>query len=495
MRFLYRTIAAGFTLLVISAGGPLSVHASTLEQRILAASEKLEQGDCRGSLKYWDAVLRDKAFPNLTESARDATYNLAVYCALRTNQDDRAYRYALGGTRQSIGTEFLWRVRFSTELDQLRDVQAVETAEAMAMHNPAALNEMPVRRLFQLEYRVSSDPQMHARLLRVVAAPSYRPYDVFGASDGFRRKYAVMLADAGDIAGALELVRSIEDPPNLLKASTDSRLRAALPPEFDGRAQVERSLAKFSDFAANHPESLAVVVRVAQHQRMLGLMEEALATLEAARPDQPGKTAFVDQDEYIKWWWDEMARSYQWLGRYDDAVAALRAGMLIDEYGRSNVSQTLNLSLAQYRFGRPDDALATISDIEKRLNEVSAYGRMVMHLVRGCSRMATGQAAAAQADLSYAVAHELDHQEALTTLQLCAGDLDGAAATLIRRLDDPGRRAEALLELSDFDPPPATYPTTAADLRFAQVSVRKDVQAAIARAGLVHRFRLQKTGF
>ncbi|MBA4010704.1 MAG: hypothetical protein C0481_02450 [Phenylobacterium sp.] len=105
--------------------------------------------------------------------------------------------------------------------------------------------------------------------------------------------------------------------------------------------------------------------------------------------------------------------------------------------------------------------------------------------------MALGQAAAAKADLEYAAAHEADHQEALTILQLCTGDLDGAATTIIRRLDDPANRADALLLLSDFDPHRPTYPVTPDDLRLPEIKARADVQAAIARAGLVQRFRLQ----
>ncbi|MBA4010705.1 MAG: hypothetical protein C0481_02455 [Phenylobacterium sp.] len=307
-----------------------------MERRIKAGSEKVAQGDCRASLKHWDAALGDEAFPSLPEFGRAAVYQIAASCTGLIGQEDRAYRYALDGTSQSAGTDALWSTRLTFELAGARAAQGVETVEAMAMRNPDALNATPIRRFLQLERQANSDPALQARLLKVLVAESYQPQDVFGSADIFKRKYAVILADAGDQAAAHELARRIETPTELLKISTDPRLRATLPAAFDGRAETERSLAKARAYADAHPESLAAVVRTAQLQRMLGRPEEALATLQAARPDQPRQVAITD--EYVNWWWDGVAKSYQILGRYDDAVKALRTGAATDEYGLLNVS-------------------------------------------------------------------------------------------------------------------------------------------------------------
>ncbi len=70
-------------------------------------------------------------------------------------------------------------------------------------------------------------------------------------------------------------------------------------------------------------------------------------------------------------------------------------------------------------------------------------------------------------------------------------DLDGAAATIIRQLEDPDRRTAALVDLSDFDDPPAVLPVDPIEVNLKKVKARPDVQAAIARAGGTRRIHLQ----
>jgi len=69
--------------------------------------------------------------------------------------------------------------------------------------------------------------------------------------------------------------------------------------------------------------------------------------------------------------------------------------------------------------------------------------------------------------------------------------MDGAAAAMMRRLEDPERRAGALLQLSDYDPQPANGPHDPIDLRLDDLKRRADVKAAIERAGGIRRFEVQ----
>lgn len=464
-----------------------------LWQKVQTAIDKADQQDCDASLKLLDAVWKDRAFAKLPQPRRTEAYQAAAFCAMALDKDDLAHRYAVEGLRGKEANPYLWNVRIATELNGKRSAEAVETIEAMASSYPGLLNAIPVRWLYPLVREVQPNTELRRRLLSVLAAPSYQPEEVGVTSDYFKREYAALLVDSGDKAGGLALARSIEDPAMLIDISIDPRLRTALPPRFDGRAEVERSLAKAREVAASHPGSMAAVLLVSRYLRMLGRPEDALATLEAARPDSPQGTTFTDLDEQRNWWWDDMARTYQILGRYEDAVGAFRHGIDNQEDGGLNVSQTINLGVAQLRFDHPADALATISAFETGKYSTSSYGEMQVHLVRGCAQMALGQATAAKADLDYAAAHEKDAPDALVSLRLCAGDLDGAAAALIRHLDDPDQRSRALLLLSDFDPAPATYPTSPDERHLIELKARPDVQAAIARAGGTRRYRLQAT--
>jgi hypothetical protein len=75
---------------------------------------------------------------------------------------------------------------------------------------------------------------------------------------------------------------------------------------------------------------------------------------------------------------------------------------------------------------------------------------------------------------------------------LCLNDMDGAAAALIRRLNDLDRRQEALMEMSDFDPPPVPRPAGSLLPRLEKLAQREDVKAAIKRAGGTRRFAMQR---
>jgi hypothetical protein len=192
------------------------------------------------------------------------------------------------------------------------------------------------------------------------------------------------------------------------------------------------------------------------------------------------------------WWWDGLARTYASLGRYEDAVAALRRGMELQEDGTKNVSQTLNLASLQVEFGHRAEALKTLDGFDPRKSTINPYGMMVLTRTRGCARFGNGDIAGARIDRDYAVAHERDSPENLTDLLLCMGDVDAAAAEMIRRLDDPEQRVDALLNLSDYDPETHPVPIDLPGAKMAAVKGRPDVKAAIARAGGVRRFFLQK---
>jgi tetratricopeptide (TPR) repeat protein len=201
--------------------------------------------------------------------------------------------------------------------------------------------------------------------------------------------------------------------------------------------------------------------------------------------------AFEDSDERINWYWDAIGRSEAALGHYDEAVAAFRKGAAAAEDGSPNVSQVINLALFQARALRGEEALKTLAAFDEPGRTASPYGLMEMRAARGCAHAVAGHRAEARAELDYMLAHEADHPEALSDLLLCMDDMDGAAASFIRRLGNEDQRVAALIQLSDYDPPPVPHPGDPIDGRLAKVKVRADVQAAIARAGGLRRFPLQ----
>jgi tetratricopeptide (TPR) repeat protein len=465
--------------------------------RLLSAFEKVQKGDCPGTLTLITPLLEPGALDNYNDATKSAAFGLGAACSA-DHDPATAYKYALAATALETANSNAWGIRLWLEMREKRHADAVKTVETMAERQPEALNAIGIQAYHELSMtlrRDDKDKPLRKRLLAALSGPVYQPMEITASPDSFRQAYAGMLADDGDKAGASKMIALIEEPSLLIRTSVDPRLRFAVPVDFDARAAVEKALTKARDVAAAHAASMAAVLEVARYLRMLGRPQEALATLEAAQPEGAARESFDDLSKWENWWWDAMARSYQTLGRYDDTIRAYSHAVDAKEAGGLNVSQTINLAYAHMAFGKWDKAVATVADFEKGDYAVSPYGLMQMRGVRGCSRFLLGRTAEAKADLDYVVAHEMDDPSSLTWLALCANEMDMAAASVIRRLDNPDRRAQALLDLSDYADAPESQPELPFEDRYDALTARADVKAAIERAGGTRTFNVQASEF
>jgi tetratricopeptide (TPR) repeat protein len=332
---------------------------------------------------------------------------------------------------------------------------------------------------------------LRKRLLKVLADEAYAPDELYGAPDGFRYDYAKLLLDDGDTAGARDMLARLTGASDIARSTLDPRMRNLLPAALDIRAAVEKDLVRYRDAMARHPEALTPRVMAARLLRMLGRPNEAVTLLQSATSSLDDPTAFKDRGEQLNWWWNELSWNYVMLGRYEDAVAALENGAALKESGSLNFSQMINLADLHLRAGHPDAALATLTAFDDPKRQGSPFGMMQLHLERGCAHALAGRPETASPHLEYVRSHEKDDPSALTTLLLCMNRTDEAAASLIRRLEDPEQRTDTLLDLSEFDDGPVPLPPFAVDDRRAALRSRSDVKAAIERAGGTGRFRLQ----
>ncbi|RYD43369.1 MAG: hypothetical protein EOP85_10235 [Verrucomicrobiaceae bacterium] len=95
-----------------------------------------------------------------------------------------------------------------------------------------------------------------------------------------------------------------------------------MPASFDARAATERQIARFREIAVTHSGAIGPQLNVARNLVLLGKLDEALATLDDIQLGKAGNPSYVDQDDQLNWWWDQRARIYALLGRYDDAADA-----------------------------------------------------------------------------------------------------------------------------------------------------------------------------
>lgn len=454
------------------------------------ALDAYDHRDCPRALRLTAPVIEAARAPaQLLAQA----YAVAAACEYSIADYDTAYRHALAGTRLPSGSDWLWGLRFALEFDRKQWVAAMATIEAMHRDRPKALAALEVSWLAHLdrELKDAHEDGPRRRLLAILTAPGYTPAEPVATVDWARQSYAEILMASSDRAAARAQVAAVTNPAILIELSFDPRFRTMLPADLDLRAAFERDLARTRAIMAANPDLLGPLHVAANALLRLGRPQEALALLESARARVEDEThPFADAGEKIHWWWDNLARTNERLGRTDAAIAAFRAGAKQGEGSDLNVSQTINLAHALNRAGRPREALATLAAFGPS-SLASPYGYAEMHQARGCANILIGDRAGAAKDLEYLRAHEADNRSALSSLLLCMNDLDGAAAAFIRRLDDPDQRGETLAELADYDPSPIARPANPTASKLPALKARPDVRAAIARAGGTRRIHLQ----
>lgn len=469
---------------------PSSTKAETAAGQAISA---YDEDDCPTALNI-ALPLMGSAATSLPAATRARLYDLAVDCTFRAKNRDAAYAFAVDATRTAESSDYVWRMRFLMELIAKRDDVALATIEEMNRGRGEALNAVPVQWIGDLYRRFDARerPAQRTRLLKILADNAYQPLEPLTTNDPYRLDYALILVKAGRLDEARALLAMVKLPETLGKIMFDQRLKEVRPNDIDLRVATERELAGYRTAIGANPRLIAPVVYAADNLIKLGRPQEALDTLKAIESSIADTQAFDDSRTLQMWWWNSLAKGYAALGRYDDALAAYKGGMTQNEKGGVNVSQTINLASLQLRTAKFSDAIATLGILDDPTANISPYGHSVMRLVRGCAYQATGEIKKADADLAYLVAHEKDNADGLAAMLVCRGETDKAAADIIKQLDDPDLHANALLELSDYDPPITRPPNDFDAEGTRMLKARPDVRAAIARAGGIRRIHLQK---
>lgn len=449
--------------------------------------------NCQGGLAALKSLLTSPGFNALDHDEKAAAYDLGASCALQTDQNELAYKYATEGTRLKNPSPVALRVRFWLEAHRHKSAEALAMAEKLAATTKDDFNDIPISWFYNLDRDLGNahDKALQRRLYALLIDRGYAPSEPGVSADAFRTKYAIVLAQSGDLKKAAAVFGPVTDSSELIRASLDRRLRAIVPADFDARAAVERDLNQLQARFGDRADTLRVVLKMAHLLRELGRGDDALALLERNRPDGPQAAKYTDLKSQAGFWWDSLSETRAFLGQYDEAETAMRKGADVKDNGAVNVNETLDLAELQMTHGHDADALTTLASFTPTPDTVSPFGMMVFTYNRGCARFRTGDLPGAKADRAYAVAHERDLPANLQSLLLCMGDLDAAASELIHRLSTPDLSTDALLDLSDYDPAPHPNPADPVEANLAKIKTRPDLMAAIARAGGTRRFRLQ----
>jgi TPR repeat protein len=326
-----------------------------------------------------------------------------------------------------------------------------------------------------------------AEQLALLEALSRAGWEPKGPRDDATSEWAdlvrLQLARGRSEDAAETLRRRVRNPYALLSLRADRRaekLARERPELFD----VDLARASWVEYrrteARSAPRSLLALVHLAEalnealaHEEVLEITRLAIEEAEA----DPSR--YDDTAEYLGWVRGARSTALERLGRWEEAMEALRPAS-------AEPSQIIHLARLSCQLDRPREALATV----ERAADLTPYGHMRVESVRLRAAVETGDGGARMQALSFLREHESDSVATLQEALVAAGEIDEASRLLVARLADEGRRAEALLEVQLYADVPLSPRMADWTARWRDILARPDVRDAIARVGKVERHRL-----
>lgn len=459
---------------------------------------KAEKGDWAGAKESYQSVVNNPVFPKLSAEMRHFAYYVLAMAELYNDEPQLAYEHmvaaAQAAPKEMDGSSWLFYAKVALEAGKFED--GGDAAVRAVTQFPDQIRKMDSWRIFsvtsELE-KIKDDRVRYQRFLEGLRAINYVPDDAFTTAETLWFDLFTIYADRGDDAKAQAIADGLTEPFTVVRRQIDKRYQRFVAAGDDAYMKaVEGDIAVARAVAARNPEKIEGVHRIAnklininQLTEARKLIDEALAKVDAAPKDKP---VFTDLGEYHAWILGERSSILMQMGRHDDALAAqTKARDVAIAADQDTVSHKINLGGLLNDLGKPVEALNEVKDIDSK--KTSKYGTMAAEEVRACAHSQLGDKAGLAKSLEFMRGHAEDGENALQSALLCANESDEAAKRLIAQLDDPVKRGAVLATLQIYlaKPQPTAWQKTI-DSRFADLVARPDVQAAIAKYGVIRRY-------
>lgn len=246
-----------------------------------------------------------------------------------------------------------------------------------------------------------------------------------------------ILVKRGDLAGARDLIRFIDEPQIVENLLIQKRF-VSLWPEIEAKAgqhltKVRVSSASSAErYYAEQPDDPERLQLLANALRHAGRLDDAIALRAALPTDITGMSA---ADERLGWAVNNVALALHEAGRADEAdqlFALLNdAPMPVEGWRVSMKINRLQLLVADGKF---EQALPLIEPTAKV--QGSPYADQLVRRLRYCTIYALGRTAEAARLLPELLAHSKDAVSATIDGLLCAGQVDKAEKLALASLED-----------------------------------------------------------
>lgn len=268
------------------------------------------------------------------------------------------------------------------------------------------------------------------------------------SGDYFSKVAIDALVKRGDVAGARDLLRYVDEPQIIENLLIQKRFSALWP---DIEAMAGSNLAKVRASATasarlhyeedpSDNERLQLLINALRHA---GNLDEAIAL----RSKLPATSAAMSTaDEKMGWAINNVALALHEAGRAEEAdklFAMLNEAPMPAENWR--VSMKINRLELLVEDGKFADALPLIEPTAKV--EGTSYAGQLVRRLRYCTFHGLGRIAEANALLPELMAHKQDAVGATVDGLLCAGRMEDAERLVLESLDDPDLQEELLRRL------------------------------------------------
>ncbi len=463
-----------------------------VKSRLAKAFDLARDHNEKAALPLFQSAIAEPAFSQLDAELRHITLYLTGALELERGPRDDALRLAKIATAmdEADGDDWHLLLDAADDADDMDDT--VRALATIAQKWPATLSDVSDDAIFRIARDAATLPAGEARQLDLIASlkeAHWTPNDPFSDPSNLWRDLARDFLDRGQVPQAREALALVTDPHIMVSVRIDKTFDPVTrenPGRFDSATVMAAHIDALRNLRSKHPDSLAGVNELARELMSAGRDEEALKILDEAiahaSPADGLRSAYSDVETQLIWTFDARSDALVHLGRFDDAIAEMAKGAKRPERGGLNISQVVNLAGLQSRLGRPKEALAEIADV----GPGSAYGKLAIAETKLSAYVQLGEKDKVAQILADARTHVKDAPGLVENMLVEAGDLDGAAALYVQRLNDPTMRDEALLAVQQWLDKGAKMPVAdELDRRDTQVQARPDVQAAIKAVGRV----------
>jgi tetratricopeptide (TPR) repeat protein len=307
------------------------------------------------------------------------------------------------------------------------------------------------------------------------------------------RDLSLHLLETGHEQQARDVASHVMAPYELVAMQADNRFHTLVRSAYvsgNARKAADEEIRMRRDAVSQQPRSLERVValgtallRRLRAKDVVDLTEGVMRNLESKAP---GTIPYDDIDSQLGWIYNLRARALRDFRRNDEALELLRRAANTAST-QNPVSHTINLAIFLCDLDRPQDALAGLPDPEK----ASDYGRLMIAQVRVMAATELGDVNETERALTEAQRYSRASLSSFQRLLVIAGKDREAGDLLLARLQDPERRADALIDVQNYVDPPA--PPTVLEWRSHAKAIREraDVRALIGQIGKISDYPLR----